>query len=48
MIVFPCEHDSTCLDNTSVIPLRDSQTVVVIGIQKSVHELPWAKTYTKR
>jgi len=46
MILFPCEHDSIFLDNMSVIPLRDSQTVAIIGIQKSVNEPPWAKTYT--
>ena len=48
MILFPFEHDSICLDNMSVISLRDSQTVVIIGIQKSALELPWAKTYTQR
>jgi hypothetical protein len=36
MIHFHCEHDSICLDNISVIPLRDYQTVAIIGIHKSV------------
>jgi len=48
MILFHCEHDSIYLDNLSAIPLRDYQTIAIIGIQKSVHEPSWAKTYTWR
>jgi len=36
MILFHCEHESICLDNMSVIPLRRSQTVAIIGTLKSV------------
>jgi len=36
MILFHCEHESIYLDSMSVIPLRDSQTVAIIGIKKSV------------
>jgi len=46
MIPFHCELDSICLDNMSVILLRDSHTVAIVGIQKSVHKPSWAKTYT--
>jgi len=46
LILFPCEHDSICCDNMSVIPLRDSKTIAIIGLQKSVREPPWTRTYT--